>query len=481
MERTGVAFGTSGTRGLVTDMTDALCFAYATAFLQYLESTNRAGATRRVAMAGDRRQSTPRILAAVAHAARTHGYEVVHCGEIPSPALVHYGMKHGIPSMMVTGSHIPEDRNGIKFNRPDGEILKDDEKGIREQEVELPDDFDETGALVVPPPALLTDGEAIEIYRRRYLDVLPPRALEGLRIGVYGHSAVGRTLLVEILRELGANVLELGFSDKFEAVDTEALRPEDAALAEKWAQRHELDAIVSTDGDSDRPLVGDEHGQWMRGDVVGIVVAAQLRADVVVTPVSSNTAVERSKLFRKVVRTRIGSPWVIEAMAREVRRGAQRVVGYEANGGFLTATPLELPGGTLDPLPSRDALIVILTALWAARSTGRPVSELVANLPPRFTASDRLKDFPPDVARNKLEALRSSGSVGIGTLFGADLGMAAEIDAIDGLRITFASGDIVHLRPSGNAPELRCYAEADDPDRARALARRALEVADDWR
>src|SRR5690606_9022729 len=109
-----------------------------------------AGATRRVAMAGDRRQSTPRILAAVAHAARTHGYEVVHCGEIPSPALVHYGMKHGIPSMMVTGSHIPEDRNGIKFNRPDGEILKDDEKGIREQEVELPDDFDETGALVVP-------------------------------------------------------------------------------------------------------------------------------------------------------------------------------------------------------------------------------------------------------------------------------------------------------------------------------------------
>jgi phosphomannomutase len=48
-------------------------------------------------------------------------------------------------------------------------------------------------------------------------------------------------------------------------------------------------------------------------------------------------------------------------------------------------------------------------------------------------------------------------------------------DQTDGLRATFASGDIVHLRPSGNAPELRCYAEADSPGRARLLCDECLQ------
>jgi phosphomannomutase len=45
----------------------------------------------------------------------------------------------------------------------------------------------------------------------------------------------------------------------------------------------------------------------------------------------------------------------------------------------------------------------------------------------------------------------------------------------DGLRVSFASGDIVHLRPSGNAPELHCYAEANSVERARTLCQECLE------
>jgi len=40
------------------------------------------------------------------------------------------------------------------------------------------------------------------------------------------------------------------------------------------------------------------------------------------------------------------------------------------------------------------------------------------------------------------------------------------IDRTDGLRVEFDTGDIVHLRPSGNAPELRCYAESSDQNEA---------------
>jgi len=41
--------------------------------------------------------------------------------------------------------------------------------------------------------------------------------------------------------------------------------------------------------------------------------------------------------------------------------------------------------------------------------------------------------------------------------------------------VTFANGDIVHLRPSGNAPELRCYAEADTQERAQDRCNACLQ------
>src|SRR5690606_26646769 len=138
-------------------------------------------------------------------------------------------------------------------------------------------------------------------------------ALSGMRVGVYQHSSVARDLIADILAKLGAEIVTLGRSKVFVPVDTEALRAEDVELARKWAAEHRLDAIVSTDGDADRPLVADERGQFLRGDVVGILTASLVGADTVVTPVTSSSAVELSGLFGNVVRTRVGSPYVIEA------------------------------------------------------------------------------------------------------------------------------------------------------------------------
>jgi len=75
-----------------------------------------------VAIGGDRRPSTPRIKSSVASAVKDMGGEVDDQGFLPSPALVYYAMDLGIPSIMITGSHIPADRNGIKFTKISGEI-----------------------------------------------------------------------------------------------------------------------------------------------------------------------------------------------------------------------------------------------------------------------------------------------------------------------------------------------------------------------
>jgi phosphomannomutase len=482
MTSSGVAFGTSGARGLATAMTDLVCYAYTRGFLQYLEAIGelqRAG--ERVAVGGDFRPSTDRVMAAVMQAAADLGYTPVNCGKTPSPAVALFGLTQKIPAIMVTGSHIPDDRNGIKFNQCAGEVLKSDEAGIAGQVVELADDqFDAAGWFTSAPAPREISPAAEDAYVARYLNVFPADALQGLHLGVYQHSAVGRDVLVKILAGLGARVLRLGRSEKFIPVDTEAIRPEDVALARQWAAEQPLDAIVSADGDSDRPLVSDEHGVWLRGDVAGILCAEFLGADSVSTPVSCNTAVEKCGWFQEVRRTRIGSPYVMVSMQQAAADGAQSVVGYEANGGFLLHSNLTIEGKTLAALPTRDAVIVILGILLLARRGGKTVSELAAVLPARFTASDRIKNFPAANSAAILARFNTGNAAAdrfaVESVFGGLAGTVETLDRTDGLRCTFANDEVIHLRPSGNAPELRCYTEAATDARARELNAGVLDL-----
>jgi len=305
---------------------------------------------------------------------------------------------------------------------------------------------------------------------QRYVGYFGADALAGMRVAVYEHSSVGRDVLRTLLQGLGASVLSLGRTDTFVPIDTEAVREQDIAQAKAWATEHTFDAIVSTDGDADRPLIGDERGVWMRGDVVGILCAQFLKADVVVTPVSSNTAVEKCGSFAQVLRTRIGSPYVIAGM--ETASGA--VVGYEANGRFLLGSDLQQGDQTLRALPTRDAVLPMLALLSMARQRGCKMSGLTDGLPARFTASDRLQNFATEKSRALIAALNAEPAR-LGPTLAPEAGALAATDQTDGLRVTFANGDIVHLRPSGNAPELRCYAEADTPEHAAQLCARCLQ------
>lgn len=486
MQESGIGFGTSGARGLADAMTDKVCYAYTVAFLDYLHAIGDIGSDSRVAIAGDYRSSTPRIIAAVIRAVQDRGYLPIYCGFIPSPAVALYGISHKNPAIMVTGSHIPDDRNGIKFNKPAGEILKNDEAGIRARSVNITGAlFNTSGWFVDKQNLPQLSAEPYVSYRSRYLDFFAPETLKGMRIGVYEHSSVARELLLEIVQGLGAEPVRLGYSDRFIPVDTEAVRPEDIELARKWSVDHKFDAIISTDGDGDRPLVSDERGEWLRGDVAGILTAQFLGAKYVVTPVSSNSAVEKSENFDGVSRTKIGSPYVISEMCRLLTQGATGVVGYEANGGFLQADTIEKDARMLSPLPTRDAMIVALSILAMSRKQEVSISQLVEQLPARFTNSDRLKNFPTELSQLKIAEFTSVDEQHsfqqIEKVFEEQFGKVLQLNQTDGLRIIFDSGEVVHLRPSGNAPELRCYTEADTPVRAAAILKQCLKIMEGWR
>lgn len=447
-------FGTSGLRGLVTELTDTLVHDHIRAFLA---ACPVGGA---VHVGRDLRDSSPRIAETVIAAVRGAGLRAVDCGAVPTPALAMAAMARGAAAVMVTGSHIPADRNGLKFYLPTGEIAKSDEAAILEA-------LRSGGAPDAAEGPLETDPDCAARYVARYVDGFGPQALSGLRIGVYQHSSVARDVLVDIVEGLGATAVPIARSDRFIPVDTEAVDPETRAALAGWAEEHRLDAIVSTDGDADRPMVTDAAGAMIPGDVLGPLTARLLDARIVVTPVSSNTLVEAMPGFA-LRRTRIGSPFVIAGMEAALEADpSARVIGYEANGGFLLGFAAQGPAGAVAPLMTRDAVLPIVAPLAAARAAGRGLAELAADLPPRFTAADRLQEVPSERSMALIESLRESAAARA-EFFDTGAGESA-IDETDGLRVRFGNGEIVHLRPSGNAPECRLYAEADSAERAQAL------------
>ena len=448
-------FGTSGLRGLVTELTDDLVAAYTRAFLT---ACPHGGA---VHVGQDLRASSPRIAAAVTRAVRDMGLRAVDHGVLPTPALALASMGAGQAAIMVTGSHIPADRNGLKFYLPGGEIAKSDEAAIGAAL--------DSGSVPAENGDLVQETGAVPAYIARYVDAFGTEALKGLRIGVYEHSSVARDALADALSGMGAEVVRLARADHFIPVDTEAVDAETRDMLKGWCTEHALDALVSTDGDADRPMVVDAGGTLVPGDVLGPLAAQMLGAEVICTPVSSNTLVDQLG-FARIIRTKIGSPYVIAAM----EEAGGRVVGYEANGGFLLGFAAQGPTGPLVPLMTRDCLLPIVAPLAIARVKAVTLAELVSDLPPRFTAADRIAGIPTEASKAFIAELTEDASAR--AAFFAGRAEETGIDLTDGLRLSFADGTILHLRPSGNAPEFRCYAEAETAVRAEQLMRETLQA-----
>jgi phosphomannomutase len=449
-------FGTSGLRGLVTELTDELVAEYVHAFLSTVRPET-------LYIGCDLRPSSPGIAGVIRDTAQAAGVDVVDCGAIGTPALALSSMAAKAPAIMITGSHIPADRNGLKFYLPEGEVSKKDEASITAAYA------DKTRYKGKAKGEYRVAHDAEALYVARYVDAFGAGALEGLRVGVYRHSSVARDTMETILRGLGAESVPLAQSDTFIPVDTEAVDPVTRDRLRSWCRENGLDAIASTDGDADRPMLTDSHGKVIPGDILGVLTARLLGAKSVVTPVSSNDMVRRLPEFDEVILTRIGSPFVIAGMSRATH---PEVVGFEANGGFLLGFQARLQT-PLPPLPTRDCMLPILAPLVAAKKARTSLAELVASLPPCFTAADRIQNIDTEKAKTFLDALIRDDVTR--TAFFAPFGHIADTDLTDGLRVDFESGEVLHLRPSGNAPEFRIYAQAQSEEKALTLVGSAYQ------
>ena len=545
-------FGTSGRRGLVVHLTQLEIYINAFAELQYLQSLppSEGGIVcgDDLYFAYDLRPSSTEyvpeecgrgeLAQAVTRAIHDAGMKPVNLGAVPTPALAYLAFSRGKGSIMVTGSHIPFDRNGYKTNTSCGELLKEQEEPIgravervRQALYNQPfasSAFDADGRFKsghAELPAPVDDARAA--YAQRYSGFFAGQSLNGMRLLFYQHSAVGRDLVPDILRQLGAEVILTGRSDSFVPIDTENIDAAQLAviqsLVDEAAAKHgHIDAVVSTDGDSDRPLLlgvdrSTNKVRFFGGDLLGMVVAEYLNADAVVVPISCNDAIDQSNLGPVLEpKTRIGSPYVIAGMEHARSKGRRAICGWEANGGFLTGSSIERNGKVLDALPTRDAVLPLLAVLFSAHEQSLSLADLFNRLPPRFSRAALLKRFPRRTGLTIVERFSpadpavhdvhfKSDRITLLDAYGRELsgrsGLANQADGIrrqlshffkaaagfgaitqlnytDGVRVTFENGDVAHLRPSGNADELRIYAVSDSQSRAEEITTLATAEPD---
>ncbi|HTS62792.1 MAG TPA: hypothetical protein VMH28_12265 [Candidatus Acidoferrales bacterium] len=516
-----LGFGTSGRRGEVIHLSQLEIYVNVMGELEFLRalpiSEGGIAGGDEFYFAHDLRPSSTQfavtdpvrgeICQAVEMAVRDAGMKPVNLGAIPTPALTYFALSRGKGSIMVTGSHIPFNRNGYKLNTSTGELLKEQEapigssvQAVRERigsEDFAASRFNEFGMFKAGhrevPPA--TDA-AWKAYLERYLDFFGHSSLSGLRVLLYEHSAVGRDLLGELLTRLGVEVIPAGRSEEFVPIDTENINAAHLGniqrLVDDRVDLHSpVSAVVSTDGDSDRPLllaVEEGRVRFFPGDLLGMITAEYLGADAVVVPISCNDAIDRGSLAEVLEpKTRIGSPYVIAGMNAARAKGRRRVCGWEANGGFLAGSDIERNGRVLKALATRDAVLPLLCVLFSAREQGRTLSELFARLPQRYSRAALLPEFPQALGKQMVRHFTPGASSDSGhiraeleSLIPADLslGPIVDLDYTDGVRIGFHSGEVLHFRPSGNADELRVYAVADTEERAAVLASRCVADPD---
>ena len=363
------------------------------------------------------------------------GMDVFLVGPIPTPgiAMLTRAMRCDL-GVMISASHNPFEDNGIKLFGPDGYKLSD----AIEAEIESMMNAGLTDARVASQHLGRT--KRLEDASGRYVEYAKttfPRSLrlDGLKIVVDCANGAAYKVAPTVFWELGAEVIKAGVEpDGFNINrDCGSLYP---TRMKELVLSHKAHLGLALDGDADRVLFCDEHGQMVDGDQVLALIAGhwqrtrQLNSDAVVSTVMSNLGLERhlQTLNLKLIRTKVGDRYVIERM-----REAGYNLGGEQSGHIIIG--LHATTG--------DGIIAALQVLAALVESGKPASEAL-----------RLFKAVPQLLLNvKLAAGVDADSV---------LGLEAVRKAIAVVEKRLNGRGRLVIRKSGTESLIRIMAEGDD-------------------
>ncbi len=402
-------FGTDGVRGVVgKDFT--------------IELVERLGCAAtlwsgrgRVFIGRDTRASGVELEEAFARGVSRAGGVAVLAGVLPTPAVALLALDLGV---VISASHNPPEYNGVKFFDSQGRKLTD----AAEEEIEALLDAPGPGGGEIDRVSVATDSYLEHIVERFGSD------LSGLRIGVDCANGAYAGIAPKALGQLGAEVSAIGVEPDGMNINL-GCGATDLRALQALVAAEGLDLGIAFDGDGDRLLAVDEHGQVVDGDQIVAVLALELGVDQVAVTSMANLGFHALMADRgiRVVTTDVGDRYVLEALHRE-----GGVLGGEQSGHVIL----------LRDHVTGDGLAAALQLCGALR--GHPLSELVAVMPVYPQVKENIPVERPEVP----EPVRTE---------------VARLNAELGER-----GRVL-VRPSGTEPLIRVLAEAETEPEAEAL------------
>ena len=437
-------FGTSGIRGDAEILFNPqFCFDIGRSFSKFLENEAMIGS---IAIGIDPRKSSQKIKDNIIDGLLYEGRPIYDEGISPSPAMNYILIADSTisGSIMITGSHIRTDFNGIKFFFKNREILKEDEKEIENIYENIKEKVNYKEAKRNRYRKIY-DNRSNLFYQEMLLSISEqyPKWKIVLDLG----NGCQSKIMPGLFERLGLETIVINNDprpEKFIARDTEV--EESVKDLQEKVKEVGANLGIAFDGDGDRAVFVDEDGKFIPGDYSGALIAKYSGTPVIITPVNVSKIVE--DLGKPVVRTKVGSPYVVRGIEEH-----NATFGFEANGGGISK----------EIMLSRDAGSSMIKILNILNKSGKTLKNLISEFPPSFISRKKI-DCPVNIYSLILEGAKDKFK-GIRT------------DEIDGLKIWKDNNSWILFRPSQNAPEFRVFTEASTEEDAIKLCNEGIEFA----
>lgn len=433
-------FGTDGVRGVanIHPMTTEIAMQIGRAAAYLFKHQDRRS---RIVIGKDTRLSGYMIENALAAGICSMGVDVLLVGPLPTPGIAFItASMRADAGVVISASHNPYQDNGIKFFARDGFKLPDD--------IELQiEDLILSGKIDDLRPTAAEVGKAFRVDDAvgRYVVFLKhsfPRKLDlsGLKIVLdCAHGAAYR-VAPAVLEELGAEVITFGVNPNGTNINDKcgSMHPE---LIARETRAHGAHLGIALDGDADRCLFVDEHGNDVDGDHILAICGTDLLRQgklphkTVVTTVMSNMGLDIAlrQAGGRVVKTAVGDRYVVEEMRRQ---GC--LLGGEQSGHMIF----------LEYNTTGDGVLTALQILAIMQKTGQPLSEL----------AKVMTSLPQTLVNVRVRQRRDINDIP---------SVRAVIDRVEG---QLGENGRVLVRYSGTEPLLRIMLEGQDQDEITAMA-----------
>lgn len=382
-------FGTDGVRGVANQypMTSEVALALGRAVAHHAKQGKH---RHRILIGKDTRLSGYMLEMAFASGVCSMGVDALLIGPLPTPAVAFLTRDMRCDAgVMISASHNPYEDNGIKIFARDGFKLPDAAEANLESLLD-----DEKVGRVRPTKSAVGKAFRIDDAQGRYIGFLKSAFpsdldLDGMKIVVDCANGAAYHVAPKVFEELGAQVVRLGVSPDGRNINRKcgALHPEGVQAAVK---KHKADLGVALDGDADRLIVVDEHGEVVDGDNLlaigarGMLRDGSLSKKTVVATVMSNLALDRKveEWGGKVVRTAVGDRYVVDCM-----RQKGYVFGGEQSGHMVY----------LDHSTTGDGMLAALKLLGVMRREKASISDLRKLLPlyPQSLVNVKVREKKP--------------------------------------------------------------------------------------